>query len=544
MINILSKSAYSDALSPIVGLSFILDLAKVKYTYFNLSRLLEDNPHPISLLSFHDILKEYNISSGTIRRGNHDLEDIQTPFICAVEDESSEGVRYVLIAAVNKDEVTYLDARKNSLLKMDRKVFDAGDKGYALLVDLDEAQDERNYDQHKSTEQIARTRVNLQNFAALILLCSIGAIPLVMPLHASISASLFLLTSFLGTLFSVLLVWSESSAGDSALFKQLCGMSEHTDCNRILKSEGSKFLGVSWSVWGVTYFATFFISQVVAFGFFISFWSLISLVISPYIFYSLYYQRRVVKKWCPLCLAVQVVILANALLSIFHFQNVAFATAISLQALLPTIVLSAIIFVMTSLATKYMANERQSRAIDKRYKELHYDSDVFRTMLNKGLPMHRPADGLGVLIGSPTATTEIVKVCSPYCGPCSKAHTELEKILKNNPHVRLRIIFTANGNTDDKKTAPVSHIMALNEQYTADEAHAALDDWYSASEKDYTQFASRYPLDSEYIAAQKVKLQDMRTWCEDMQIRFTPTIFVNGYLLPDGYRIKDLNYVI
>lgn len=36
----------------------------------------------------------------------------------------------------------------------------------------------------------------------------------------------------------------------------------------------------------------------------------------------------------------------------------------------------------------------------------------------------------------------------------------------------------------------------------------------------------------------------MEKWCKETDIRFTPTIFINGYELPAAYDIEDLNYFL
>lgn len=146
---------------------------------------------------------------------------------------------------------------------------------------------------------------------------------------------------------------------------------------------------------------------------------------------------------------------------------------------------------------------------------------------------------MGIVVGNPNAQNEIIKVCNPYCGPCAKAHPELEQILKQNADVKVRIIFTASGEEDDLKTAPVQHLLAIQEKYGMDVVNQALDDWYLADKKDYETFAQKYPMNGELIQ-QKEKIYAMRDWCDAMKIRATPTIFINGAELPDIYRISEL----
>ncbi len=40
------------------------------------------------------------------------------------------------------------------------------------------------------------------------------------------------------------------------------------------------------------------------------------------------------------------------------------------------------------------------------------------------------------------------------------------------------------------------------------------------------------------------KIDAMDKWCNAMEIKTTPTIFINGYQLPDAYSIEDLQYFL
>ena len=71
----------------------------------------------------------------------------------------------------------------------------------------------------------------------------------------------------------------------------------------------------------------------------------------------------------------------------------------------------------------------------------------------------------------------------------------------------------------------------------------ALDDWYLSDKKDYDVFAAKYPMNGE-LSKQEEKINLMDKWCKQMKIKATPTIFLNGYQLPDAYNIEDLQYFL
>jgi protein-disulfide isomerase len=71
----------------------------------------------------------------------------------------------------------------------------------------------------------------------------------------------------------------------------------------------------------------------------------------------------------------------------------------------------------------------------------------------------------------------------------------------------------------------------------------ALDDWYLADEKNYDAFAAKYQLNGE-VAAQAPSVTAMEKWSLANDIRYTPTIFFNGYELPPEYDLEDLPYFL
>src|SRR5690606_37449520 len=107
------------------------------------------------------------------------------------------------------------------------------------------------------------------------------------------SANLFFLfTSMAGLGISLLLVWNEVDQ-HNPLIKEVCGgNSERINCNAVLASARATFVGISWSIWGFSYSAAFFLSQILftAQPANTYLWSILSILVTPYILFSLYYQ--------------------------------------------------------------------------------------------------------------------------------------------------------------------------------------------------------------------------------------------------------------
>lgn len=177
------------------------------------------------------------------------------------------------------------------------------------------------------------------------------------------------------------------------------------------------------------------------------------------------------------------------------------------------------------------------------YKRLLYNPETFNYLLQQQATAPDGFQNLGITLGNPDAENTIIKVCNPYCGPCAKAHPVLDKIIHNNKNVKLKLIFTASNDKDDKRGIAARHLLAINEKHDVHQTQQALDDWYLADKKDYEVFASKYPINGE-VKQQEMQIDEMKKWCNEAEITHTPTIFINGKRLPESYSVNELKYIL
>jgi len=64
-----------------------------------------------------------------------------------------------------------------------------------------------------------------------------------------------------------------------------------------------------------------------------------------------------------------------------------------------------------------------------------------------------------------------------------------------------------------------------------------------ADKKDYEAFSVKYPMNGE-LKQQDGKVEAMAQWCDEAEITHTPTIFINGYRLPENYGVEELKFIL
>lgn len=523
--------------------NYVLNMFLVKNSKYRLCEIIESHLESNSLLAIKDVLQEYGIESVAIRKGEYSYFDFETPFIVSIQQEDWSNANFAVVTEANDQHLRYLEPINNSIATISLSEFGNIDKGIILLLDDSEKNDEKNYAIHRKKERTQSIIKNAPIYLTLltILMSSIYIFSKGISLNSWISLS-FLISSFIGLIISTILLWHEVDA-HNPFIKEVCGgSSKKINCDAILSSAKASFLGISWSVWGFSFMATLFVTQVMYAGqldqLILS--SCVSIMVTPYVFFSIYYQGYIIKQWCPLCLMIQLILAINALSGfIFIRSDYIDIYQINFYSIVTTIFLGMLFLVTSYFAIPILKNANDSRDYAKKWKRLRYNPQIFQAMLDKSEAITASTDTIGILIGNPNANNEIIKVCNPYCGPCSKAHPELEEIIKKNSDVKLRIIFTASGKDADMATAPVAHFLAIQQEYGDQAVHRALDNWYLAANKDYEVFASKYPMNGN-LKEQISKIDAMSDWCDKMKIRVTPTVFINGKELPDHYNIVDL----
>ncbi len=526
-----------------------LQQLNIPITATTIKQSIEQNPYYPSLYSLSNTFTKYKIDNVAFEATEEQLAEIQTPFVAYMQTPTT-GKDFVLLTKKDNNHVSYL-TQGNKETTITHKEFITRWQKIIFLAEGNATSGEKDYAINLKKEKVEKEKRTWQyiGVAALLLLAIIAVVNSATPYYGL--ASTVLITKVLGVAITVLLLIYEIDKSN-ALVKNICTAGKQTNCDAVLNSKANKFLGMSWSEVGFFYFAStllFALMPGLAFVQKVPWLSFAAIAVSPYILFSIYYQYKVVKQWCPLCLATQLVLAAELCWALYclntnttsstqsFFQSITFPSPLGRigGAVLLPIVLWYFIKPLI-LAAKEMPTYKAA------YKRLLYHPDTFNTALQQQ-PVVDGWQNLGITIGNPQAPNTILKVCNPYCGPCAKAHPVLEELIHHNDNYKVQIIFTTKPSTTDEGKNPTSHLMAINAIGDKQKTQQALDDWYLAPKKDYEIFAKKYPMNGELKLQQNV-LQVMNDWCEKAEIHFTPTLFINGKQLPSNYSIEELKHIL
>jgi len=252
----------------------------------------------------------------------------------------------------------------------------------------------------------------------------------------------FLLLFLAGSIIGVLLLWYELDQYNPVL-QQICSAGKKVNCSAILQSKAAKIGGISWSTIGFSYFMGGLLLLLLwgitnPLMLFTLAW--LNVFAIPYVFYSVYYQLRIAKQWCVLCLFVQgLLVLQLIVATVARWHTLWPLNLITAPLLIQLVIIFSIPYMVVNILFPALLKAKERNRINNELQKLKHNLQIFDALIAKQKIITTPTESLGITIGNPNAKHHLAKVCSPYCSPCSKAHLLIDELLENNPDIRLQI---------------------------------------------------------------------------------------------------------
>lgn len=333
------------------------------------------------------------------------------------------------------------------------------------------------------------------------------------------------------------------------LTDKICG--KKAECDVVMNSSGAKLpFGIHWSDLGVIWFSSLLLSLISSTltgmgSDLVYLLSLFSLAGVAFSFFSFFYQWRVVKKWCHLCLLiVSLLVLQGVLL----FPNVFGKTPG------PLILKSALLYgaiLLIAGTSWFYAREilmRQTIISEEvnRSRRFRRNLSVFTGLLGNQAEIDVVPWKYELQLGNEGAELQLMIACNPFCKPCADLHKEIGELLdKQTGRIGIRVRFVINAEDKyDKRTVAAQYLLDLVAEKTVNKvnperAHviaAILHSWFELM--DFELYKQRFPLQS--AKSDSLLLQRHGNWAKINQVRYTPAIYLWGKEVPVFYNRKDL----
>jgi hypothetical protein len=518
------KKAY-----PNIFVSFLANIG-VKYTWKFSNKFYAEHPHKDNLYGLSQMLTSYGIKNQGLRIQDKEraFADLEAPFIVFMRND------FAAVTKIEDDEVSYV--WKNKTVSIPKEEFIRLWSGILLLPEVDEYSIEPDYTLHRRMEITSSVKIIFLLSAVFFLSGFAGYYS--QTFHAE-GHMIALLINSIGVYNSYLLLLKQMRIENSYADK-ICSLFLHqNDCNNLLESKASTFLGIfSWSEIGIGYF----ISNILMLLFFPSLYTyavLINICALPYTLWSVCYQRFVARQWCPLCLLVQLCLwllfMTHLVFHVVTLPNTSFISILLVGCiyLIPVLI--------ANFLVPYWTDRHKVKEITYEINRIKADEDIFRIPLKSKKKYSIDRNASNILWGNPDARNMITVVTNPHCNPCSKMHKQLVDLLKETDNGFCIQYMLTSFNQELEESS--KQFIALYMLYDTDTFLSILNEWYEKGRNNKEFFYKKYPFNraDELIDAE---LQRQKAWVKQSGIRATPTVLFNGYELPGKYKTIDMkNFV-
>ncbi len=494
-----------------------------------IDRQMKSHPHYPSLVSITDTLDYLGIEHLSIEINEDQLHEIPTPFLAHLKNN---GGKFVIVENRDKLEEIYPGFFQHW-------------SGVIVAAEKVPAWHHKENSGLLWNEKRAAAKRNI--CVALVILASLAATILATSWRVPVLIMIALAGVFISRATALKDLGIENKIAD-----KVCG--KEADCDSVIHSKGGKLpFNIGWSDIGLIWF--FSLLTVLILSSFAGFsaaildvLSLLSVAVIPFTIFSIYYQWRVAKKWCRLCLINVALLCAQlALLTPLHTIS---RNAIEITGILFMVTtLSLVSIAWFSLSSLIRQNNNQQTQIVNGIK-FKRNRSVLAVLLENQQKANITPLKTDLQLGNKKAVLQITVACSPYCRPCATMHEELHDVIeKHGDKMGLTVKFTIPAqNIADKRTRAVQHIHQYIEEHTCDMddeerilyTREILHQWFKLM--DLEKFSAKYPCKEIINVEDALNAHD--DWVTRNNILYTPTVFINGRKMPAPYRINDLPLMI
>jgi glutaredoxin len=486
---------------------------------------IQSHPDYPSLLSISDTLSFFNVENCAFPLIFADLEILPNRFIALINKGGNRKLCFVEI----KNSKYYITEDKNTV---EIKVFDLEEiwSGIVLLAEKPEMEAPQS---KKNKFQL----VFLIGFLIAILI-------IILKFEENYFLKLFFIFPVMGILISIAAL-KDLFGAESELINKFCNLTTSTSCESLVGSSKWKvFNYVNFSDLAIVFFFTQFFGLLIMMVnctfmdfFAIQFGLLIASL--PVILLSLYFQKFVEKKWCPLCLAIIATIILEFLYLMFTIDA---DSSFSLKSL----ILFLFVFSTTAFIWSYLKNILTNQKSLKEYQiksnRFQRNYQIFKNTLIAKVKSELPLTP--IVLGNKEASAVITIITNPFCSYCKEMHEIMERILyKNSNDLQIRLVIKVDLNSLDDDTKLFFRIlMNIYFEEGAEQFRYKMGEWYG--NKKIQSWLQKYR--SKRFDSAKIDsiYNNLNIFCTNKGYIYTPAIYINDFEYPTAYERSNLEFFV
>jgi uncharacterized membrane protein len=509
---------------------------KIKVTDTSIREFLLTHPYYPSLKSVCDALKKWGIGHYPLKLEFCKIKKLEMPFIAHL---TKSGGLLAFVEKIEKGNVFYSTKdgeRKNETFEE----FSRQLSGAIIVIEANRNIKEKDYKQLRQNEILNKIILPICILAVLIL----GLVSIIqkggdLNVRPNLIFSGLIITKIIGITVSVLLVMHDFNI-HFPFTDKICGLSSTTDCNKVLSSNVSRFFGwINWADAGLIYFIGTLIYLLGSVGnLSLGFLSIISLISLVYPLFSIYYQSVKLKKWCPLCLLIQMILITEFIILLPVFKTITFIKIDAIRLINSFTIIS----VLWLIYKAYYSNLIDLKSNHYDFLQFKRNPEIFTFLLKSNRYNSKVIENKnGLVLGTPSAQITVTAFLSLHCYHCAKTFKILKSLYENFHEIKVNIILSDNGNKETKTV--INTLYYINTKKGPKTTLSFLNSWYSLPNELRKSLYEKEVIPEQFRIAEKIENENNNLF-ETCKITCTPTIFLNGYLFPNLYEYKDIEYYV
>lgn len=164
------------------------------------------------------------------------------------------------------------------------------------------------------------------------------------------------------------------------------------------------------------------------------------------------------------------------------------------------------------------------------------DETIFFTLLKEQPYSEVNKSTSNIIFGNPHGKILVTILTNPHCSPCAQMHARIEELIKQNSEICIQYLFSSFREDLDSSN---KFLIAVYQNNDIDETRKIYSDWFEKGKLETESYFKKYRLNIENEKVE-TELKKHELWKLNSRIISTPYILVNGYKLPDNYKIEDL----
>lgn len=244
-----------------------------------------------------------------------------------------------------------------------------------------------------------------------------------------------------------------------------------------------------------------------------------------------------------MCLSVQALLVMEFVTGITLWKSFSMQNIISSGF---TMLISGI-FVITAwyLIKPLLQANTDLKVTKKDLKKFKRNLPLFHFTLNNQTSLSYPKQAEILQFGSQNPKIQFTVFTSPACTHCSKAHVVINNLLSKYPsEIAFVEIFAISNDERDERVKIAAHMLQLYKKQTKEFAHKAINEWHTDESRNAEKWMAKFPVDGDAINENKEIIGMHNYLAKSLGIHQTPMIVINGKLMPDLYRVEDLESII